>query len=92
MANTLVHKKSSTPGAVPTSGQLTLGELAVNVADGKLFLKKTDGTIVNVGAGGVATVESLQKCDLYKNGSSYLNSNYIDLVSSLNDVLIRQNL
>jgi len=46
MANTIVHKKSSTPGAKPGSSSLVAGELAVNTADGVVYLKKDDGTVV----------------------------------------------
>ena len=49
MANTIQHKRSSTASTIPTSGQLTAGELAINTTDGKLFLKKNDNTIVQVG-------------------------------------------
>ena len=34
MANTILLKKSATPGAVPTTGDLAYGELALNVYDG----------------------------------------------------------
>ena len=46
MANTILHKRSSTAAAVPTSAQVTLGELVLNVADGKIYLKRVDGVIV----------------------------------------------
>lgn len=46
MAITLVHKKSTVPGAVPTAAQLTVGEIAVNLADKKWFTKTTSGAIV----------------------------------------------
>ena len=54
MANTIKLRRSATASAVPTTGQLALGELAINTYDGKLFLKKDDGTesIVEIGAGG----------------------------------------
>jgi hypothetical protein len=52
MSNTLLHKRSSTAGAVPSSGALTVGELAINAADGKVFTKKTDNSVVEIGAGG----------------------------------------
>lgn len=47
-------KRSSTPGAIPTASQLSLGELAINTWDGKMYLKKNDGsdTVVEVSAGG----------------------------------------
>ena len=50
MANTIQLKRSSTATTVPTTGQLSAGELAVNTADGKLYLKKDDASIVQVGA------------------------------------------
>jgi hypothetical protein len=45
-AVTLLHKKSETPGAVPTAAQLTPGEIAINLADKKWFTKTTAGTVV----------------------------------------------
>jgi len=51
MANTIIHKLNSTSGAVPTSSDLSPGELAVNDADGKIFLKKSDDTIVELSGG-----------------------------------------
>jgi phage-related tail fiber protein len=52
MANTIRIRRSATASAVPTTGQLALGELAVNTFDGKLYLKRDNGTqsIVEVGA------------------------------------------
>lgn len=33
-------RRSATPGNIPTTAQLDLGELAINTYDGRLFLKK----------------------------------------------------
>jgi len=53
MANTILLKRSSSTGAIPVAGSLTVGELALNTADGKLFTKKTNGVVVEiVGSGG----------------------------------------
>ena len=51
MAQTIKLKRSSVSGNVPSTGQLELGELAINTHDGKVFIKKDDGTasIVEVG-------------------------------------------
>ena len=46
MANAILHKRSSTAASVPTAAQVTLGELVMNVADGKIYLKRTDGVII----------------------------------------------
>ena len=48
MANTILLKRNSTAAAQPTAGQLAAGELAINTADGKLFAKKSDNSVVNL--------------------------------------------
>lgn len=52
MASTIRLKRSAIATKVPTPAQLDLGELAINTRDGKLFLKRSDGSeeIVEVGA------------------------------------------
>ena len=52
MASTIRLKRSAIATKVPTTAQLDLGELAVNTRDGKLFLKRADGSeeIIEVGA------------------------------------------
>ena len=54
MANTVRMKRSAVQGKAPVVGDLALGELAVNTYDGKLYMKKNDGSdaIVEIGAGG----------------------------------------
>jgi hypothetical protein len=47
MANQFLLKYSATPGVVPTSAELPLRQIALNTADGKLFIKKNDGTILS---------------------------------------------
>lgn len=61
MANTIILKKSSTASAIPSAGSLQPGELAVNLADAKLYTKTTGGTVILVGsgAGGGGTVTSV---------------------------------
>jgi len=52
MASTIRMKRSAVATKAPTTAQLDLGELAINTRDGKLFLKRADGSeeIVEVGA------------------------------------------
>lgn len=58
MANLIQLRRSAVQGAVPTTAQLQLGELAINTYDGKLYLKKNNGTesIVEIGGGGGASI------------------------------------
>lgn len=49
MANTIRHKRNSTASAVPAAASLATGELAINTADGKLFTKKDDLSVIEIG-------------------------------------------
>jgi hypothetical protein len=51
MADKILHKRSLTPGSVPTTSSLETGELAINVNDGKLFLHQSGSVeqIITVG-------------------------------------------
>lgn len=54
MANVIKIKRSAVASKVPTTGDLQLGELAINTFDGKLYTKKDNGTatIVEIGGAG----------------------------------------
>ena len=54
MANTVLIKRTTVAGRVPSTAQLAAGELAVNVPDGKLFLKRVSGseTVIELGQNG----------------------------------------
>ena len=41
MADLILIKRNLTAGSVPTTASLALGELAVNVADGKIFMRRS---------------------------------------------------
>ena len=44
MATNIILKRTATPGNIPTIVQLDLGEVGINTFDGKLFIKKNDGS------------------------------------------------
>jgi len=48
MANTILHKRSSVEEKKPQSSALELGELAINLHDGNIYLKKSDNTIAEM--------------------------------------------
>lgn len=58
MANAIKPKSTSTTSKVPTSNDLLVGELGCNIADGVLFLKKSDNSIAtfNTTSGTVTSV------------------------------------
>jgi len=57
MANTIKVKRSAVAAKVPTTTDLELGEIAVNTYDGKMYIKKDDGTesVVEIGGGGAGS-------------------------------------
>ncbi len=48
MAVTIVNKHSETAGAVPATSNLQLGEIALQVADGKVFIKTTTNAVIDL--------------------------------------------
>ena len=51
MATKIKLKRSAVPNKTPQANQLEVGEIALNTADGKLFVKKDDGTVVDTTKG-----------------------------------------
>ena len=48
MATRIRHKRSAVAGNVPSVGQLQSGELAINTADGKVYLLRDDNTVQDI--------------------------------------------
>ena len=48
MAQIIKLKRSTTPGSVPTTSDLSIAELAINVSDGKVFLRKSGSAVGDV--------------------------------------------
>jgi len=59
MTTVIKPKRSETALAVPTSGALEVGELALNVTDGKFYTKTTGGVVKEVGGAGSVTLASV---------------------------------
>lgn len=47
MAVTLLHKRSSTDGSVPTTVNLSAGEIAINTRNNKLFIRSWNNNIIH---------------------------------------------
>ena len=59
MATVIKPKRSETLLSVPSAGSLATGELAMNVADGKFYTKKTDNSVVEIGGAGSVTLQNV---------------------------------
>jgi len=52
-------KRSETPSQIPSAGSLAVGELAMNVTDGKFYTKNSGGSVVEVGGAGSVTLQDV---------------------------------
>jgi hypothetical protein len=48
MAQIIKLKRSTIPGSVPTTNELSIAELAINVSDGKVFLRKSGSAVGDI--------------------------------------------
>jgi hypothetical protein len=79
MSTNIKLKRSAVSGRIPGTGDLELGELAINTFDGKLYLKKDDGTqsIVDVSSGLTAS-EILALLQTVDGSGSGLDADLLD--------------
>tara|TARA_B100000900_G_C20154971_1_gene543465 strand:+ start:78 stop:461 length:384 start_codon:yes stop_codon:yes gene_type:complete len=59
MPTVIKPKRSETALAVPTAGALAVGEIAMNVTDGKFFTKTSGGVVKEVGGAASVTLNSV---------------------------------
>ena len=59
MATVIKPKRSETALSVPAANSLAVGELAMNVTDGKFYTKKSDNSVVEVGGAGSVTLANV---------------------------------
>ena len=69
MSTVIKLKRSETPSQIPSAGSLAVGELAMNVTDGKFYTKNSGGSVVEVGGAGSATLQ-----DITSNGAVTTNN------------------
>ena len=88
MSNVIKIKRSETADSIPTTSDLAVGEICMNVADQKLYTRKSDNSIVTISdvATGKATLELISDdagaasgptLDLYRNSFSPFDSDDI---------------
>ena len=69
-------KRSEVAASIPTSGQLEVGEIALNITDGKFYTKTTAGVVKEVGGAGAVTLQGVTNIgatttnDIILNGSN----------------------
>lgn len=59
MPTVIKPKRSETALSIPSAGALQVGELAMNVTDGKFYTKTTGGTVREMGGGGSINLQTV---------------------------------
>ena len=84
MATVIKPKRSETALSVPSSGSLAVGELAMNVTDGKFYTKTSGGVVKEVGGAGAVTLNSVTTAgaissnDITLNGANLVFEGYLE--------------
>ena len=83
MATVIKPKRSETALSVPAAGSLAVGELAMNVTDGKFYTKTSGGVVKEVGGAGAVTLNSVTTAgasssnDITLNGANLVFEGYL---------------
>ena len=59
MTTVIKPKRSVVPASIPTAGNLEVGEIAINIPDGKLYIKAVDNTIREIGGAGATNLQAV---------------------------------
>ena len=73
MPTVIKPKRSETALAVPSAGSLEVGELALNVTDGKFYTKTSANAVKEVGGAGSVTLQ-----DVMTNGATTITNIVLD--------------
>ena len=77
MASVIKVKRSEVSLNAPTSGALAVGEIAINTADNKLFIKDSTGTIKEIGGGAGVSLHDVLTTNPSSTESIHLNGSTI---------------
>ena len=84
MATVIKLKRSETPNQIPGASALEIGELAMNLTDGKLYSKTTGGAVKEVGGEGAVDLQTVTDGgavtdnDITLNGSNLIFEGYLE--------------
>ena len=82
MATVIKPKRSEVALSVPAAGSLAVGEIAMNVTDGKFYTKTSGNVVKEIGGAGAVTLESVTNSgnvsptDIVLNGANLIFEGY----------------
>ena len=59
MATVIKPKRSEVASSIPSAGSLAVGEIAMNITDGKFYTKTSGGTVKEMGGAGSITLQNV---------------------------------
>jgi hypothetical protein len=59
MATVIKPKRSEVASSIPAAGSLAVGEIAMNITDGKFYTKTSGGTVKEMGGAGSVTLQNV---------------------------------
>ena len=59
MPTVIKPKRSEVASSIPSSGSLAVGEIAMNITDGKFYTKTSGGTVKEMGGAGSVTLQNV---------------------------------
>ena len=59
MTTVIKPKRSVVPSSIPTAGQLEVGEIAINIPDGKFYTKDSSNVVKEIGGAGAITLQAV---------------------------------
>ena len=84
MSTVIKPKRSETALSIPSAGSLEVGELAMNITDGKFFTKTSGGTVKEVGGAGAVTLNTVLQSgniaaeDIILNGTNLVFEGFLE--------------
>ena len=84
MATVIKPKRSETALSIPTAGSLAVGEIAMNVTDGKFYTKTSGGTVKEMGGAGSVTLNdvvtngAIASSDMTLNGANLIFEGFLE--------------
>ena len=59
MPTVIKPKRSEVASSIPSAGSLAVGEIAMNITDGKFYTKTSGGTVKEMGGAGSVTLQNV---------------------------------
>ena len=84
MATKIKPYRTEVATRIPDANNMDVGELAVNVTDGKFYIKKSTNQIKEIGGAGSVTLQdatsngSITNRDITMNGSNFIFEGYLE--------------